>query len=171
MNANKKTEVRFKTLTTALISLWLFCPGQSAVAQNYDAAAGLRFSYGGLLSYKHRLHNNIYGEGILSFRWGGAKVTGLVEWHLPAFDTERLHWYGGGGMHVGYHYRNNKINAEPSDDVAQQINLGLDAIGGLEYALKSFPILISVSYKPGIEFTGRRWFIGEGIAFTAAVYW
>src|SRR6056297_544869 len=89
LNANKKSEVLFKSLAIAFFFLWLFCPGHSALGQNYDSAAGLRLSYGGLGSYKHRVHNNIYGEGIVAIRWGGARATGLIEWHFPAFDTER----------------------------------------------------------------------------------
>ncbi len=107
----------------------------------------------------------------MAIRWGGARATGLIEWHFPAFDTERLNWFSGGGMHLGYHYRNNKINAHPADSKVRQINLGLDVIGGLEYAFNQFPLMISISYNPSFEFTGRRWFVGEGIALMAAVYW
>ncbi|MFN2428737.1 MAG: hypothetical protein ABR574_01885 [Cryomorphaceae bacterium] len=143
----------------------------SVDAQEYQSAAGLRASYGGLVTYKQQVHQNLYTEGILGVRWGGAKITGLLEWHFPAFGTDNFYWYGGGGMHLGYHYRRNRINAKPPDGANRQFNLGLDAIGGLEYAFSPFPVLVSLSYKPGFDFTGRRWFVGEGIALSALVYW
>ena len=137
-----------------------------ANAQDYQSAVGLRASYGGLLSYKHKLNAHYYTEGIIGIRWGGVVLTALIERSQSAFDNENMFWYFGGGMHLGFHGRDNTINPPDRANKQTYINLGADLIGGLEYRLPKLPVTVSIDYNPSFYFTGERWFVGEGIGLS-----
>ena len=135
-------------------------------AQIYHSAAGLRASYGGLISYKRSLNSDIMAEGILSVRWDGVIFTGLIERYKPAFSKENVYWYYGGGMHLGFCGRRNIIRPEAGANSKTYINLGADLIGGLEYRFEKIPFTASVDYLPAFYFTGDRWFVGEGLGLS-----
>lgn len=137
-----------------------------AKAQEFQSAAGFRISWGGLLSYQYKLKESLYAEGILSIRWGGASVTGLVKYYQPAFYVDGLYWFAGGGMHLGVHGRNNVYNPESGSNEQLQINLGVDIDGGFMYEFPNYPIVVSADYKPSFHFTGVRWFVPEGLGLT-----
>ncbi len=147
-----------------LVMAFFFSSGVSA--QGYQSAAGLRASYGGLLSYKHKLNTQYFAEGILGFRWGGVEITALIERSQPAFDNENMFWYFGGGMHLGLHGRDNTINPPDMANEQTYINLGADLIGGIEYVFPQIPLTASLDYKPSFHFTGERWFVGEGVGLS-----
>lgn len=150
----------------ATIFLVAFFFSFAVQAQIYHSAAGLRASYGGLISYKHTLNAQIMAEGILSVRWDGVIFTGLIERYTPAFSKENMYWYYGGGMHLGFCGRDNTINPESGANSKTYINLGADLIGGLEYRFDKIPFTASVDYLPAFYFTGDRWFVGEGIGLS-----
>lgn len=135
-------------------------------AQDYKSAIGGRLSWGGLVTYKHKLNETIYGEGILSIRWGGPTLTGLLERRQSAFGVDNLYWFAGGGMHLGLNGRNNVYDPESGTNDKLQINLGVDIIGGFEYTLSNFPLSFSADYKPSFYFTGERWFVPEGLGLS-----
>lgn len=139
----------------------------SSKAQDYTDAIGVRLSYGGLVSYKHGLNESNYIESILAIRWGGIEVTGLFEWQKAFAEKEQFDWFVGAGMHLGLHGRNNVFNPEQNSNNIVQINLGIDAIGGVEYVFENIPLVVSVDYNPSISFTGERWFIPEGFGISA----
>ncbi len=143
---------------------FFLCPNLNA--QDYNSSVGMRLSWGGLLSYKHKLSETIYGEGILSIRWGGPTLTALLERRQLAFEIDGMFWYAGGGLHLGYHGRNNVYNPAEGSNDELQINLGMDLVGGIEYSLRSFPLTFSADYKPAFYFTGERWFVAEGLGLS-----
>lgn len=150
----------------ATILLVVFFFSFALSAQIYHSAAGLRASYGGLISYKRSLNTEIMAEGIMSIRWNGVIFTGLIERYTPAFSKENVYWYYGGGMHLGFGGRDNTILPESGANSKTYINIGVDLIGGLEYRFDNFPITASVDYLPAFYFTGDRWFVGEGIGLS-----
>lgn len=148
----------------ALVMAFFLC--QNLEAQDYHSSVGVRLSWGGLISYKHQLNEQIYGEGILSIRWGGPTLTGLLSRRQSFSEIDGLYWFAGAGLHLGYHGRNNVYS--PDDDANEdlQINLGLDVIGGVEYQLANAPFSFCADYKPAFYFTGDRWFVGEGLGLS-----
>jgi len=134
--------------------------------QTYQSAAGLRLSYGGLLSAKYALNDHNYLEGLVSLRWNGVVVTALFEWQ-KSFPSNKLQWYGGAGFHGGVHSRENVFQPDSNADNEVQIGLGMDLIGGIEYVFDGIPIVISADYKPAFYFTGERWFVPEEFGLTA----
>ncbi|RYY30405.1 MAG: hypothetical protein EOP41_00650, partial [Sphingobacteriaceae bacterium] len=87
-------------LNLILIFTVAFC-AETASAQSYQTAAGLRFSYESGPSVKYFATPNVAVEGVLGFREKGLVVTGLAEIHQTAFDVEGLKFYYGGGVHIG----------------------------------------------------------------------
>lgn len=134
--------------------------------QSYSSSVGLRLSYGGLASYKQAINDENFLEGMVSVRWNGFVARGLFEWQNP-LNTKNFFWYGGAGIHLGAHGRNNVFQPESGSNKIIQINLGMDLIGGVEYVFENFPLVVSADYKPAFSFTGTRWFIPEEFGLTA----
>ncbi len=167
LKESKKVAERFKRifLLKATILFVAFFFALSAKAQEMESAIGGRLSYGGLISYQHKLNQAYLAEGIFALRWSGIEITGLVERYKPAFSKNTF-WYIGAGMHLGIHGRNNVINPLADTNSRTYINLGIDFIGGLIYYFPDVPINISADYKPAFHFTGTRVFVGEGLGLS-----
>ncbi len=142
-----------------------------ALAQDFRSSAGLRLSWGGLATYKHKLDAKSAAEGIVAVRWGGVEITGLYERYFPAFGNEDFHWFAGGGFHMGFHGRNNVINPPEGTNKTIYLNPGADLIGGLEYEFPNLPFQASIDYKPSFHFTGVRWFVGESLGLSMRYCW
>jgi len=136
--------------------LFLFaivCFSKAAKAQNYQTAAGLRFSYESGVSLKYFTSPTIALEGVLGFREKGAVVTGLFEIHQAAFNVAELKFYYGAGAHIGavgrgtYRVYNGDVRAYDSSSPL----LGADGVIGLEYLIPASPIAVSVDLDPRIE--------------------
>ncbi|NEN23865.1 hypothetical protein G3O08_10170 [Cryomorpha ignava] len=168
LKESRRVAERFKRIhilkAAVCIAAFFFLSG--AIAQSYKSAVGSRASYGGLLTYKHQLNAQYFAEGIVAIRWGGVEFTALIEKSQKAFHNENTFWYIGGGMHLGFHGRDNTINPPEAKNTTTYINLGADLIGGIEYCFPDFPINVSIDYKPSFHFTGDRWFVGEGIGLS-----
>jgi len=103
-------------------------------------------------------------ELILSPRWGGLILTGLYQIDVD-LAPDRLNWYYGGGMHLGYHHRDNFIGEGFNGD-QQYINMGFDLIVGLKYRLESFPMQFSADFKPSVELLAERNLLVEEFAIS-----
>lgn len=169
LKESRKVAVRFKQLhilkAAICVAAFFFLVG-GTFAQSYKSALGVRASYGGLISYKHQLNSEYFAEGIVAVRWGGVEFTALMERAQMAFNNENAFWYIGGGMHLGFHGRDNTINPPEGANTTTYINLGADLIGGLEYCFPDVPLNLSIDYKPSFHFTGDRWFVGEGMGLS-----
>lgn len=71
-------------------------------------------------------------------------ITGLYERHfdLSALTTEGFGWFIGAGAHFGSRREDGNVKAIG----------GVDGIGGVNYTFPSFPINLSVDWKPAIHF-------------------
>ena len=103
-------------------------------------------------------------EVILSPRWSGLILTGLYEREV-SLQSDSWQWYYGGGMHGGYHHRNNFVGEGFNGD-PQYINLGFDIIAGIHYRPSGIPLLISADYKPSIELLAKRNILLEEFAIS-----
>ena len=117
-------------------------------AQDYKTGLGIKAGMAPGISAKHFYTTNGALEGILTTRWGGVNLTGLAEFHLPAFDTQGMSFYYGGGIHVGV-WDSGKALDEPA--TGHKLNLGIDAIVGLEYAFSDIPLSLGLDWKPALN--------------------
>lgn len=131
----------------------IICCGQAVCAQNYQTAAGLRYSYEGGVSVKYFTSPTVALEGVLGFRKKGVVVTGLFEIHQNAFNVSELKFYYGVGAHIGsvgaggYRVYNGDYRVYTNSSLL----FGADAVIGLEYLIPDSPIAISVDLDPRIE--------------------
>jgi hypothetical protein len=155
---NKNREVHFRL--AALI--FLFAISLSGIAQ--ERSLGLRLGWGGGLSYVQSIAENQDFELILTPRWGGIILTGLYERKVQ-LSNESWNWYYGGGIHGGYHHRNNFVGEGFNGDPLF-INLGFDLIAGIKYRFDAFPLEFSADYKPSIELLANRNLLLEEFAIS-----
>jgi hypothetical protein len=121
--------------------------------QDYDTGLGLRVGLYNGLTAKHFLGEKSALEGIISMRWKGIGITGLYELHNSLFNADGLKWYVGGGAHVGFY---NGDHTEWGTPETKYRVMGLDGILGLEYSFNSFPISLSIDWKPAFNIVGYR---------------
>ncbi len=131
-----------------------------AQSQLYRTAIGLNAGYNYGITLKHYLNAKNMIEGIANFNYGPG-LTVLYEFNnRHPFDVDELDWYYGAGAHAKF------INAGRANvfynDLGTHINVGLDAILGLEYTLKQIPLNIGINAKPELNFTADNllWFDG-----------
>ncbi len=133
--------------------------GNPAMSQDYSTGIGIKIGMAPGLSAKYFLTKNAAVEGIASFRWKGANLTGLAEFHVPVFDTEGMYFYYGGGIHIGY-WDSGKALDKPAS--GRKLNLGIDGIVGLEYAFSDVPLSLGLDWKPNFNIiTDSRLIIDE----------
>ena len=154
---SKNYAVRYSFLFLIFLAV-----GQSSDAQ--QLSGGLRLGPGGGISIlwedgsSHRL------EGIITPRWDGIIVTGLYAWEKP-MSKEEWSWFYGGGIHLGYHHRDNFFG-EGSSDNGQYINQGFDLIIGVNYRFRNAPWCVSADFKPAFELAAERNVILETFGIT-----
>ena len=146
----------------------------------YQTGVGLRAGgYSSGLTVKHFLSgkNNVAVEGLLTTEYHahGARLTVLLEKHLPVSDIKGLQFYYGAGAHLGayrgrYYFeevrfrRGKKYDYYVTNyhDDPTYVALGADLIAGLEYKLPDLPFVIGVDYKPFFEvFNGYSGFYSD----------
>ena len=135
-------------------------------AQGYTNAIGLRGGVFSGITGKHLMTPDKAIEGIFSTRWRGFNLCGLYELYKPTSFLENLYWYYGAGAHIGS-YRRYSYYDEADSARAYPGNLttlGLDGILGLEYKLHEIPFVVSVDFKPTLDFIS-----GGGFFFDAAL--
>ena len=129
-------------------------------AQDYKNTIGVRL--GGLtsgLNYKHKLSSGNAWEGIATFGYRSALLTGLYEVHRPIESSNGLFWYYGGGGHLGmfsdrgsywiYKEHGNRIYvAEKGSSILVP---GVDFILGIEYKFTNAPFSIGLDLKPFVD--------------------
>lgn len=94
-------------------------------------------------------------------------------WNTPLNigENEQFFFYYGGGAHIGYVKRSNKVLYFPGEESSPSFyyedkayfEMGVDAILGLEYRFLSIPLTIALDTKPYFSFQGFR--------YTKADFW
>jgi opacity protein-like surface antigen len=147
-----------KKLLILIFSLILF--SAASHSQDYRNAVGIRLGLSNGISLKHFFSTNKAVEGILTVRWGGYNLTGLVEKHRSIFDTDGLYLFYGAGLHMGS-FSNSWFN-----DTNNHTVIGLDGIIGFEYVFRDLPLNVSLDYKPAFNLFGNTGFWGDEVALT-----
>ena len=133
-----------KIVLTLALMLSMF----SALSAQVDGKAiGIRFGYGGELSYQHPMGNANRLELDLGITQHGLGLNGVYQW---VWDLSTLadgfNWYAGVGLGLGsYDYGDLNNNS---------FSLGVLGQVGIEYNF-NIPLQLSLDYRPGI-------FVGNG---------
>ena len=125
------------TLTGALLA-------QPAAAQKYRTAAGLRSdgtTYGLTIQQLILPKTTLEGLGMVAPRERSATL--LAERHFGILGPS-LNYYFGAGGHIGNH----------KDDGTFW---GFDGLVGAEYKIAFIPFVISIDFKPTIEYGSADW--------------
>ena len=131
--------------------------------QDYQTGIGVKIGMAPGISAKHFLTTNGALEGVLTYRWQGVNFTGLGEFHIPVFDTQGMYFYYGGGFHVGVW-----DSGLAMDEAAggRKLNLGIDAVVGLEHAFPGIPLSLGLDWKPNFNIISDSRLIIDEISFT-----
>lgn len=129
-----------------------------------DLSGGIRLGFGGGVSLLYNPNDQTSIETILSPRWGGVILTGLY-YRRASLTRSEWSWYYGGGLHVGFHHRDNFLG-EGFSGAPPYVNQGFDLIVGLEYEWSDTPLRFSLDFKPSIELTTERNVVVETFGLT-----
>jgi hypothetical protein len=156
----------------ALVAFVISCV--SAQAQNetssYVTALGIKaWGDGAGITVKHFARPNRALEGIGYFSRGGARFTGLYEFHFDFEGAPGLKWYVGPGVHLGV-YNNRYYDNRYYDGNGAGTFVGIDGVLGLDYKFTGAPINLSLDWQPSVELGPNRGFMGSwgglGIRYT-----
>lgn len=115
----------------------------------YGTAVGGRF-YPGAISVKQYVFNQNAFE-LNGYYWKGGRITLLYEVNKPIDGLSGLSWYVGPGVHVSFYDSNN---------FDSKTLMGLDAVIGLDFKVKSIPFDFSLDWQPSYDFGGGANFSG-----------
>ncbi|HOK26897.1 MAG TPA: hypothetical protein PLX87_10275 [Bacteroidales bacterium] len=146
-----------------LVLITVICVITAVNAQDYKTGIGLRGGFFNGLTVKHFVKSNAAIEGLLFSRWKGFEITGLYEFHAPAFQVDRFKWYFGPGAHIGFY---NGDNTTWGEEGKTYTNLGIDGILGLEYSISQIPINIGLDWKPEFNIIGYSGFWYDAVALS-----
>lgn len=95
-------------------------------------------------------------EGVVGVRWQGLQAIVTVQRvHRHIGQTASLHAYWGGGAHLGVHGKANRyVRDTYTTQLSTYMSMGLDLVGGLEFAPVGKNWSISLDWRPAINFTG-----------------
>ena len=141
-----------KLIRLIAVSLILFFAGQSAYAQQYDRAIGLRFGYPLSVSYKKFINPNdaieLYAGWRGWRRYRAFSLNGAYQIHRDFPDVRGLQWYFGGG--AGVQLWDYDFYERGSATVSVSGYLGL------EYLIPDVPLTISADWRPTIYLGTQR---------------
>ncbi|PIB37310.1 hypothetical protein BFP72_18785 [Reichenbachiella sp. 5M10] len=159
-------------LTYALVVVLLFVLSPLCTeAQQYHQSAGVRYgSKTSALTYKKFLKGEHAIEAWVSGRDEGVQLTTLYLHHIPmsVASTDNFYFYVGVGGHLGYQ-KNKKISKRidqysPDDYYYfkdEFVEMGIDAMIGVEYRLLRIPMSVNVDLKPYLNYIGFRKLDGD----------
>lgn len=127
-------------------------------------ALGGRFGSASGITYRYSLSNDRAIEGILNVQSSSSysrfRLVGLYEYH-KILKNDLTWYYGFGGSIGSYTYKAYTDGSGKRYNSESQLALSIDGILGIEYAIPSAPISISLDIKPYFDFiqdTGIKFF-------------
>lgn len=153
-----------KRYTFFFAGIFLFL-ATAMYAQSYKTGVGARLGFFNGVTVKHFITPTNAIEGILSFRWNGAVITGLYEWQKPLPDAPGLEYFLGVGAHIGF-FNAEKYHWKEDDRDGGFTVIGADLTAGLEYTFPTAPFTIGLDYKPAFNFIGDNHFWGDGFGLS-----
>jgi hypothetical protein len=133
----------------------LTASASSAQRGMLDNAVGIRAGLGSGVTFQHFTNNRNAFEAIAYQRFGAVNLTLLAEAHEQMFDVRGLRYFYGAGAHVWVFNQNSVLQ----DNILRENSyaLGVDAIVGMAFYLRSIPLQFSVDWKPGINLHGSHY--------------
>jgi hypothetical protein len=127
-------------------------------AQKMGKAIGLRFGYGGEISYQQPLGNANRLELDLGLNAYGFGLNGVYQWVWDLSSlADGFNWYAGIGAGVGtYNYYLG----------TNHLNVGILGQIGMEYNF-NIPLQLSLDYRPGFYFLNGFYPSYDGICLAA----
>lgn len=101
---------------------------------------------------------------LLSARNQGLQLTGMKEFHVPAFemDQEGFNLVYGIGVHAGFeswnYYHKDNISQTRISERRSGPVLGMDALAGIEYNVPDIPLVFGIEVKPYSNLFGKHFF-------------
>ncbi|TYP88719.1 hypothetical protein BC792_13020 [Sphingobacterium allocomposti] len=154
----KKTNWLLLTLGIVLCSF-----GQVSAQLTEQHAIGGRFGSATGFAYRYTLSEDRAAEGILSVQSNSKsrrfRLVGLYEFHRPL--AENFTWFYGFGGSVGsFRYKEVVTQTTNPDgsvttrrtEPKSELALSLDGIIGVEYAIPTTPLSVSLDVKPYFDF-------------------
>ena len=154
-----------KLVLVTILSLFAF--SFQTMAQNYNLGIGIRTGYFNGLTVKKFTGGTTAIEGLLTTRWNGFTIAGLLEFDNAIADVDGLSWFYGFGGHVGFWENNsNAWYYDPDYTGNQHTVIGLDGILGLEWTIPNAPLSFQLDWKPEFHLIGATGFRGDGAALS-----
>lgn len=134
-----------------LLSLGAFANG----GNDYRSSIGVRGGYGAEFSYQRYISLDNRIEATVGFHRYGFEATATHQWmfDIPADVKGTFKWYAGAGAGIG---------AWNSDKHDKGFSFAVKGQVGIEYTF-SFPFMISLDYRPGLNFFPESGFDFTGI--------
>jgi hypothetical protein len=154
------------TKTIFLMSVIVLTASASSAQRGMlDNAVGIRAGLGSGVTFQHFTNNRNAFEVIAYQRFGAANLTVLAEAHEQMFDVRGLRYYYGAGAHLWVFNKNSVLQ----DNILRENSfaLGIDAIVGMAFYLRSLPLQFSVDWKPGINLYGSHYIEWDSGAMSA----
>ena len=131
-----------------IILIWVL--SSNSYGQEYKSAVGIRVGSTAGITVKHFINKTLAVEGQLESIWRGVNVSGLAEFHTPAFGISNFKFYGGFGGHFGT-WRGYGDHPWFYEDRDYHSTVGVDGILGLEYTFTEIPLNIGLDWRPGFN--------------------
>jgi len=114
----------------------------SLSAQVDGKAIGIRFGYGGEISYQHPMGNANRLELDLGLTHHGPAINGVYQWVWDLSDlADGFNWYAGAGAGLGMF--------DFAETDKNSFSIGVLGQVGIEYNF-NIPLQLSLDYRPGI---------------------
>lgn len=160
-----------KTLRIAFALLFMAAFSQTAQAQDFKSAIGLRFGSPWALSYKTFISESSAIEAFLGYRNYGYFTTGynyfqvgaLYQIHKPLGDTEGFSYYFGGGASVSFWSYPSEFNSIFDD--FSTISPNVHGNLGLSYTFSDTPINLTLDVLPTLSL-GNTFIDSFGFGYT-----
>lgn len=142
-------------LLKTLLLIGIFCAfGQTASAQDYQSAVGVRFGYPFSVSYKTFVSEKNAIEAYVGFRgYSGIanwiSINGAYQIHNDISSVDGLQWYYGGGAGVQFW-------SYDFDD-SGSTTFSISGYLGLQYTFADAPVSLTVDWVPTVFLGSSRY--------------
>lgn len=137
-------------------------------AQQYDHMVGIRFGPSNGITYRNYMGGGAAIEIIAANRWRGFYFAALYEEHNKLGDEPGLQWFWGVGGHIGT-WRGN--HSPWFNDGGNYTVIGVDGIIGIDYTFSSYPVNMSLDYKPAFNLVGYSGYWPDEFALSIRYTW
>jgi len=130
-------------------------PGRHALGVR-GTLDGVGISYKSYTGSRYAIETQLNFGGIRYLEGKSISAAALIEYHLPLPSPEFRIFFGG-GLHFG-RWTDRQDAGHPNE-----IIIGLDGVGGIEYLFRKFPLSISGDLRPSLNYIQEVEFFPHGM--------